>query len=208
MHFGINHIIINGDLIDANQISRHAGSYARRGAEFGNDLDAAEHVLNILTECFEHVYMDAGNHDMRMIHRFGGEMSFQRAMKMIGTFNNLKVSSRSFLHVNNDVLVCHPRQYSKVRGKLAQDLALVKHKHVLTGHQHHSAKTISVDGRWQACDSGCIADTKHQDYVRNEASTYAEPVEGFAAIFGKSIEVFDKFTNFEMLGIPNVLGKQ
>lgn len=205
-HYGVNHVLINGDLIDANQISRHAGSYHRRMSEFGNDLDAAEAVLNILTENFEHVYMDAGNHDMRVIHRFGGEISFQRAMRMIGTFSNLKVTSRSFVHVNNKVLVCHPRQYSKIRGKLAMDLALMKQMHVVTGHQHHSAKTISLDGRWQCVDIGCIADTEHQDYVRNEASTFAEPCQGFGIVFGTSTENFDKFTNFELMGIPNVLG--
>lgn len=205
MHYNVNHILVNGDLIDANQISRHAGSYHRRGSELGNDLDAAEHVLRTLTDSFEHVYMDAGNHDMRMIHKFGGEMSFQRAMKMIGTFQNLKVTSRSFVHVNHKVLVAHPRQYKKARGQLAAELAQLKQMHVLTGHQHHSAKSASPDARWQACDVGCIADTKHQDYVRNEANTFSEPMQGFSIIHGTLIEIYDQFFPFDLYNIPNVL---
>jgi len=201
-HFGVKHILLNGDNVDANQISRHAGQYFNRRSNLEDDLDAFEAVLKMLCEHFDAIYIDAGNHDMRLVHKFGGEVSYKRMMQMIYSDPKIKVTSRSFCFVNDSVEVIHPRQYSKIRGKLPSDLATRWQKSILTGHQHHSAMTISQCGKFQACDVGTLADVELQDYIRNERNTYAEPMNGFAIIFGNRIQCFDKFTLWELFGLP------
>jgi len=197
----VKDVLLNGDNMDCNQISRHAGQYFNRRANLEDDLDAFESVLRLLCKYFERIYIDAGNHDMRLIHKMGGEISYKRAMKLVYDNPKITVTSRSFCFVNNSVEVIHPRQYSRLRGKLASDLAVRFQKSILTGHQHHSAMTISPCGKFQACDVGTLADVELQDYIRNERTSHVEPVNGFAIIFNEKIQCFDKFTPWELFGL-------
>jgi predicted phosphodiesterase len=204
LHFGVKKIILNGDSINADQISKHAGSYFNRRKNLEDDLDALESVLNLLRKYFDEIYISMGNHDMRLVHQMGGELSVNRLMKMVYSDEiKIKVTSRSYIFVNDHVEVIHPRQYSKIRGKLAQDLSMRWQKSILTGHQHHSTMTISPCGRFQSCDVGTLVDVELQDYVRNERTTHVEPVNGFAIIFNNKIQLFDKFTNFDLFGIDD-----
>ena len=204
IHYGIQHVILNGDSINADQIGRHHGSYFNRRKNLEDDLDALESVLKLLKKYFDHIYIDAGNHCMRLVHRMGGELSFNRLMKMVynNDDNKIQVTSRSFLFVNNIVEVIHPRQYRKSRGALPQNLSQRWQKSVVLGHEHHSAMTVSPCGKFQACDVGTMVDVELQDYVRNERNDFPEPVNGFAVIFGDKIQIFDKFTNWELFGLP------
>jgi predicted phosphodiesterase len=200
IHYKVEDIVINGDFIDANQISKHAGSYKRRGT-LEDDLDAAEAVLKLLSKYFKRIYINAGNHDMRLVHKMGGELSFRRMMKMIYDNEQIKVTARSYIYANDNVALIHPRQYSKIRGKTPSDLAYKIRKHVVTGHEHHSASSVSLCGGYQGCDVGTLVNIESQDYIKNEITTHAEPLNGFAIVFGEKIQLFDKFTNWEILGI-------
>lgn len=200
--FGAKTLIVNGDFIDANTISRHLGGYYRRKNELEDDLAAGEALTKLFSDTFEKVYFLSGNHCLqRLTSVFSGEVSAKRLWNLFGVHKNVKLTSRSFLHVNENVLVGHPRQYSSVRGNLTQKMAQLKQKHVITGHHHHSAKTATADGKWQAVEVACMADIEAFEYVKNELNTFAEPMNGFAMIFGEKIEIFDKFTNWELFGL-------
>lgn len=198
-------LILNGDFIDANTISRHLGGYYRRKNELEDDLAAGEALLKLFSEQFEKVYFLSGNHCMqRLLKVFNGEVQSKRLWNLFGTYENVKVTARSFVHVNNNIIVGHPRQYSGVRGNLPQKIAQLKQKHVILGHGHHSAKAITADGRWQAVDVPCAADIEAFEYVRNEINSFAEPINGFCMIFGEKILVVDKFTPLHLYGVDDV----
>lgn len=201
---GSRHLILNGDFLDMNQISRHAGSYYRRKSELEDDFKAAEGLIDIFCERFDHVYFLVGNHSARIMQRMGGELTMQRMAKMMGSHQNFHVTSRSFVKVNKDVLVIHPRQYSRTRSHMAQKIAQRWRKHVLLGHLHHSATAMSPDAQWQAVEVGCMADVELFDYVRNEVNDMPDPVQGFAMIFGEKIVAFDKFSPWQLYGLPEL----
>lgn len=195
-------LIVNGDFIDANQISRHIGGYYRRRSELNDDFQAGEALLDIFAKRFKEVYFLNGNHcGERLVKVFRGEVAMQRLWKMFGSHDNVKVSARSYVVVNRDVIVGHPRQYSRIRGSTSQNIAQANQKHIVLGHGHHSASSISRDGRWQARDVGCMADLTQQDYVRYEISDFPEPLNGFGAVIGTNIQLFDKFTPWEFWGV-------
>lgn len=192
-------LICNGDFIDANTISRHLGGYYRRKNELEDDLAAGEALTKIFAQEFEKVFFLCGNHDLqRLLNVFKGEVKGERLWKMFGSHDNVKLTSRSYVHVNKDVLVGHPRQYSSVRGSLAIKIAAAKHKHVILGHEHHAALTISKCGQYQACAVGCMADLEAFEYVKNEVNDFAEPLNGFAVVCGTKIMNFNKFTPWEL----------
>jgi predicted phosphodiesterase len=207
VQLGCEDVLINGDFIDTPTISRHLGSYYRRKQELEDDINAADAVLGVLSKYFKRIFFDTGNHDQRLIKQFGGELSFKRIMKMLGDHKKLIMTERSYCKVNDSVLIVHPRQYKSSRGDLAQKLSLRHQVSILTGHQHHSAMTISPDGKFQSCDVGCLADLTLQDYVRNELTTYCEPVNGFAVVFGNKIQCFDRFTPWELWNLGEVAAR-
>lgn len=207
VQLGCRDVLLNGDFLDTPTISRHLGSYYRRKQELEDDVSAADAVLGVLAQYFDRIFFDTGNHDMRLVKQFGGELSFRRIMQMLGDHKKLIMTERSYCKVNNSVVIVHPRQYTATRGALAQKLSLRHQVSVLTGHQHHSAMTISPDGKFQACDVGCLADLELQDYVKNEFTTYVEPNNGFAVVFGNKIQCFDKFTPWELWGLQDIAQK-
>ena len=123
-------LIINGDFIDANTISRHLGGYYRRKNELEDDLAAGEALMKIFAKEFKRVYCLSGNHCLqRLIKVFSGEVKAQRLWNLFGAYENVKLTSRSFLIVNKDVIVGHPRSYSRIRGSMTQRIAQIKQKH-------------------------------------------------------------------------------
>jgi DNA repair exonuclease SbcCD nuclease subunit len=168
-----------------------------------DDLQAAEAVLRLLCESFKQVNLLSGNHDTRLIRCFGGEVSTARLYKLLGCFDNFKTTGRFFVHVNGWKFV-HPRQYSKIRVKLAQDLAQRWQMNIATGHQHHSGRTVSICGKFEAVDIGCLVDLNMQDYTTYEAGTYAAPLNGFAVLDGPRLQLFDKFTPWNLFGLPDL----
>lgn len=196
---GCETLIINGDFIDANSISRHWGNYYRRGYELEHDFASAERLLIAFEKSFKNIYYLAGNHCIqRLIKVFGGEVPAQRLFKMFGEYNNLKITSRSYLDVNNDVRVVHPRQYGRVRTSLPQRLAQRFQKHIVAGHEHHVGQSFSSDGKWQAVSVGCMVDVSLQDYVKNELMDFPEPLQGWAIVHGTKIVSFDRNFPFDL----------
>jgi hypothetical protein len=194
-------LIVSGDFIDANSISRHIGGYYRRKSELNDDLAAGEALLKIFAAEFEKVYFLSGNHCMeRLVKVFRGEVQVQKLWQMFGSHSNVVVSARSYVEVNKEVIIGHPRQYSRIRGNVPQKVAQLWQKHVALGHAHHSAKTITTDGRWQAIDLPCLAQLDEFEYTGFEISDMPKPLNGFAMVTGELITVFDRFTDWSLLG--------
>ena len=202
LHFGCEDLIVSGDFIDANQISKHIGGFYRRKSQLSDDFAAGEKLVDLFSGIFKRVFFLGGNHDHdRLTKVFGGEMTIQRIWKMFGDRPNVKVTARSFVEVNRDVVVGHPRQYSRVRGSLPQKIAQMWQKHIALGHSHHSAKTMSPDGRWQAVDLPCMAQLNEFEYTTFQINDMPPPQNGFTIIFGTRMVVFDKFTPWEIYGL-------
>lgn len=198
-------LIVNGDFIDANQISRHIGGYYRRRSELNDDFSAGESLLRVFASRFKKVIFLNGNHcGERLVKAFRGEVAMQRLWKMFGEHKNVKVCARSFIFVNDEVVVGHPRQYSRLRGGIAQKIAMHWQKHVVLGHGHHSAKAVTSDGKWQACDIPCMAELAQFEYTTFEINDMPKPLNGFGAVVGNKIQIFDHFTPWKLFNLPEM----
>jgi hypothetical protein len=201
-HFGCRTVIINGDLIDANQISRHMGQEYRRRATLEDDMDAAEKFMELLCKEFDAVYYTLGNHTARLLHRFQGELSIQRLLKMIYDSPKIITTQKTWMKVNENIRVLHPRSYSQIRGKLTADLCQLYQQHIVTSHHHHSATTYSKDAKWQAMEIGCLADIEKFSYVQDQMGNYPQMMNGFGIIFPDDTMLnFNKFTNWKYYGL-------
>lgn len=207
LKFGCKILLLNGDLIDANQCSRWLGAQYRRKGELNDDIEAARKFIDICLGEFEKIYITLGNHDQRLIQAFSGEVSVQNLMRMIFTDPKVFMTEKHFVDINSDIRVVHPRQYSKTRGKLPADLAQRYQKHIVNGHTHHSASSYSADGKWQAIEVGCIMDVDYAFYAQQGLPNMPEMMNGFAIALppsaGNKILNFNKFTAWSFYGVPS-----
>jgi len=206
--FGCRTCVINGDLIDAHQISKYMGTEFRGTGTLEDDINAAEKFISLFCDLFDEVYYTLGNHTNRILSRMGGELSIQRLFKMISDNPKLKVSSKTWMIVNENIRCLHPRAYSQIRGKLTADLALLYQCHLITGHHHHTATTVSKDGKWQVVEVGCLANTKLMSYVQNHMNNMPTMANGFAIIMPTGeILNFNEFTHWGTFGLPKLGAK-
>jgi hypothetical protein len=203
--FGARTCIVNGDLIDCVAYSKYAHSEFRGKSTLEDDMDAAEKFIGLLCDTFDEVYYTLGNHTARLIRQNSGELSIQRLLKMIYNSDKFKVTEKTWMKVNDNIRVLHPRAYSQIRGKLTAELAGYHQCHLITGHHHHTASTISKDGRWQAVEVGCLANIQLMTYVQDQMNAFPEMANGFAIIMpdGKILN-FNKFTHWKSFGLPNI----
>jgi endogenous inhibitor of DNA gyrase (YacG/DUF329 family)/predicted phosphodiesterase len=193
--------IINGDFIDANQISKHLGTYFRRKQMLGDDFEAGAALMEIFSQVFENVYFLAGNHCIQRLNKlFGGEVAANRFWKIFGSHENIKVTERSFLVANKNTLIGHPRSYSRSRSVLPQKIAMVKQKHVVLGHGHHGGMGYSQDGKWIGWDIPCLANLELQDYTTFEINDMPQPINGYGVLEGDCFDIFHKHSNWKRLG--------
>lgn len=206
--FECEYVCINGDLIDASTVSRHLGGEWRRKNELNDDIEAAGAFLKILCEEFKGVYYTLGNHSQRLISKFMGEVSWQNLVKVMYSHENFKATERHFLDINGKVRCLHPRGYSRTRGKFTADMAQRYQMHLITGHHHHSASTISADGKWQAVEVGTLADISSFGYAQYSMYGMPEMLSGFAIVLpesqGNRILNFNKFTPWSVYGLPDL----
>lgn len=204
-HFGVKEVVINGDLVDAGTISRHLGGEWRRKGELNDDIEAAGAVVKLFCTEFDQVYYTLGNHSQRIIQKFMGEVAWSNLLKMIYDNPKFKGTERHFLDINGKVRCLHPRGYSRVRGKLTQDMAQRYQRHIITGHHHHSASTVSADGNFQAIEVGCLARIDWFGYAQYAMHGMPDMLNGFAIVLpeseGNLVLNFNKFTPFHRLGI-------
>jgi len=203
--FECRQVIINGDLIDASTISRHLGGEWRRRNELEDDLAAAEALIKILSEEFDQITFTAGNHDLRAMQKFMGEVSWERLAKIIYDSNNFKVTEKHFCSVNGVTRVLHPRAYSRIRGKLTADYTQRYQCNIISSHHHHTASTVSADGKWQAVEIGCLADISMFGYAEYAMMGMPEMMNGFGIILpeseGNAIMNFNKFSPWKRYGL-------
>jgi hypothetical protein len=205
-HFGAKTCIINGDLIDANQISRHMGLEFRGRATLEDDMDSAEQLMRVLCEEFDQVFYTLGNHTARLVSRMSGELSVKRLLKMIYDNEKIVVTQKTWMKLNEHTRVIHPRGYSQTRGKFSADLCQRHQCHIVTGHHHHSATSYSKDGKWQAIEVGCLADISKFGYVQNDLNNFPEMMNGFCVAFPDNTFLnFNRFTNWGVYGIRKVV---
>lgn len=203
--FEVKKIVINGDLIDAGTISKHLGGEWRRKNELNDDIEAAGAVVKLLCKEFDNVYYTLGNHSQRLIRSFMGEVAWSNLLKMVYDNPQFKGTERHFLDVNGKVRCLHPRGYSRTRGKLTADLAQRYQMHLITGHHHHTAQTVSADGKFQAVEVGTLAKIDMFGYAQHAMHGMPEMMNGFGIILPHSeqnkILNFNEFTPWKRFGL-------
>ena len=160
-------VILNGDVIDAPQISRHAPIGWEKRPQLAEEIENAKerlHEIENATFKAEKVWT-LGNHDARFETRLASvapEYAKIHGVHLNDHFPNWRSAWAAW--INDDVVIKH-RFKSGIHAP--HNNTVWAGKTIITGHLH-SAKVMPFDdykGTRYGVDGGCIADTDAKAFV-------------------------------------------
>ncbi len=181
----VENIILNGDILDSAQISRHP-KHADT-PKFLNEIELAKQFLEGLRSEFkdQNIYFKIGNHEDRLerylmqnADALAGLIDFRKLLKL-DDLGMRFVESTQFMKIENTYIV-HGHEM-KVSGGVnpARALILKAAANVVMGHVHRTsfASIKSLDGKfYKAYTMGCLCKLR-QAYMPHSNSNH-----GFAII--------------------------
>ena len=179
---GIETLIINGDLIASDGLSKHLCGAASPRLKVQEELRQARQVIQALQHTFPDVYVVSGNHDKRARWQTSGQFT---ADFLLGDLPNVTTTPFSRLYLTSggvDWMVCHPRQYRKAPGSLARDIAETEDINVVVAHTHLLSWSLTKDGRHVAIDGGHCRDAKRTMYKTEDVTTHPRWCAGLTVV--------------------------
>jgi hypothetical protein len=160
-------VIVNGDVIDAGQISRYPPIGWTHQPTLQQEIEVAQDRLGEIEAAVGRARKrwPLGNHDARFETRLAtvaSEFAHIRGTSLLDHFPLWEPCWAVW--INNDVIVKH-----RFKGGIhaTRNNTLTSGKNIITGHLH-SAKVTPFDdynGTRYGVDSGCIADPAHRVFV-------------------------------------------
>lgn len=178
----IRTLIVNGDFFHFDSFSSFLPR--QKEATIAIEKPAANRIANSLLAVFDDIVFTAGNHDFRFSKYLGFAFSYEDSIKMIldqTPLDNFHISSLDYMiYRSKDKIfrVCHPKDYSSIPLTVARKLQPKYGCSIITGHSHHCALGVALDGRNLIMDGGGFFDKGATEYIQ-KTTTHHEWVQGF-----------------------------
>jgi hypothetical protein len=203
-NLGVRKLIIPGDLIHADIISKYLG--AGKQVQILDEVNACSRVLDILETVFDEIHYVMGNHDQRverliarnaktpdgksiqqLIARLLDKPDDAESISM-GVLEHFFGSRKVHVHpltslILNDVwLILHPGTTSRVSPQTERKLASKFLMHCIGGHNHLFGFGFHESGEYIAMNGGHASDNEKYRYVQERITTFPAMQHGFCLI--------------------------
>ncbi len=198
--YGLKTLIIAGDGLDMNAFSSWG---ADPEESWSAEMDEAAAWLWTIYHSYERIYWLRGNHEDRLARRTDWQLTAARFIdavlahhaRTLGTGldfdpERLQFSNYPWLEIDEKWLVVHPSSYSRIPGRIANQLALIRRRHVIAAHSHRANWGWCDDGEHVTIDTGGMFD---EDLIRYRAmamTTHPAWQHGFVAYKGGTAVLF------------------
>lgn len=162
---------IGGDLVDFSAFSKYGREL---GIEASDEMDAAAHILTVLTRNFDRVVYSGGNHEMRLVRQVDHLLSLQRVMELFVTSPRVTITDYHWFELisaGQKFYIEHPKNASIHATIVPKKLCAKFHCHCIAGHGHGWGQTRDDSGRYFAIDSGICADERKLAYAQKQHNT-------------------------------------
>lgn len=179
----IKKIVIAGDFLNLDILS----VFVSKPYELDKELDNAYDVWSLLSETFEEIIYLPGNHEWRLNRKLETPCEFRRIVRMFAQeTENCKIITSEYDSItlfseNSEWLICHPKNYSPVKNRIAYKLAGKYECNVISAHGHFCGMVVSESGKYVCIDSGGLFDPNKILYAQN-TTTYPVWNQGFVMI--------------------------
>jgi len=186
--FDVDQLIVAGDFLNFDSMS----TFISRTIDPNDELQMAGSVVEYLLRYFKKIYLVPGNHEFRFNRKLGKIIDFERLVKMFTESDKVYASEHDHLILGsggNDFRVCHPKNYSVVKGRVSIRLAGKYGMNIIAGHSHYCGINISDNGRHLAVDTGGLFDKKKIEHSQ-QTTLNPEWNQGFCVVFDGRCELF------------------
>lgn len=188
-------LCIVGDLINADAMSKY--DHIVPPISIDDELKAARALIQHWLTVFDRIYYGMGNHEFRILKDGWGTLLFELlgdARLTVSKYTHMTVESGG-IHW----LLTHQRNYSRIKGRVADQLALKFQTNVITHHEHHVAIQRDTYNHYTIVNNGTLADPEKLAYVQLVQSTSAEMCQGFTLLHSGTAHLltpYETFTNW------------
>lgn len=197
--------LIAGDLFNMDAVSSHALIAAPYSV--ADEIEYAAAILQRMFEVFDIVVLSMGNHDLWLNKATEGGFDVVKLARLLDRDGKLWVTSSSKVWIKQHGIVwraTHQRNYSKIRGRVASDLAKKYECNMITHHEHHVSVSRDESNRYTAIANGMLADEEKLHYVNVFDSTSPHMCNGFTFVRDGAAHLltpYETFTDWNMWGM-------
>jgi hypothetical protein len=193
-------LCIIGDLFNFDFLSSYAHLFPP--LTFAQEKAVARELVEEWLGVFDDIWMVIGNHEDRLMREtpFG----FENIQDMVTTSDRFKLSGFAHMEVTSggeQFLLTHQKNYSKNKLKVANELALLEHMHVIAHHQHHTAIGRDHSNHYVIVDNGGLHDSRLMAYVNQKKSTSPRMNKSFVLLDGGTVHLltpYDTMTDWRL----------
>jgi len=186
---GINcnicNLVINGDFSNSDVFSE----FARKQSNASWELEKQEcrKIMKKFQNVFENIFFILGNHDARLLRKTNYSFKLDDLLRiLVDDYNPNQIIATEYDHilVNDDWLICHPHEYSRIAGSKAKQMGEKYGRNTIVGHSHilsHSIIGNNGNNR-HYIDGGCALDFDKVEYEVMNTSTFTQWAKGYVKI--------------------------
>lgn len=202
-HAGIKTLLIVGDWVNMDAFSKY--EHIVPPVPFEVEMRASVSLMARYAGWFDVIWLALGNHEQRLMKLLRGDWSNSILARLLSaSCGKLRITPYSHIvvHSGGQVWRCtHQRNYSKLKGRVGDELAQKYQCNIVSHHQHHAGKIMDRWGRYVVIDNGGIHDAAKMAYVGLVDSTSPTMTKGFTVIMngtGHLITPYDAFTDLSL----------
>ena len=196
-----------GDLVNLDRMSSYDSRVPVESLQ--TEINLAKGALERLMNVGD-VKVFQGNHEYRWSRNLEGVLDIlsfwelvQHGMKT-GSIQIFAETS-AWLHSGKQKwLLTHQRNYSRIKGRVANQLAMLRQTNVICFHQHHFGGIASDNGLYAAFDNGGLHDDSLMDYPHMYDSTMPRMTNGFNMVrdgIGHQFTPYEQMTDYSLYGV-------
>lgn len=189
-------LLIAGDLLDWSSL---ASQKKRNDINEGTEdiLKGLRHLIQLLLDNFNIIYLMPGNHDFRIEVMSEGKLSWKMLfIEFLDAFpERFKIIDFPRVEVNDTWLVLHPDTYRNIPGSVARSFSEITGKNVVCGHSHTTCESDAKNGKFAIDIGGCV-DEELIAYRYYTCKPYGEWRNGFVIIEGEKYKLFIEENDF------------
>lgn len=211
---GERRLLIAGDLVNFDALSAY--DHVVPAVTLKQELAAARAVLNYVLSVFDHVLIIQGNHDMRLLRYMQGAVDAGDFGRLISDFAHdprvtITVQTQAIIRsAGVPWRVTHQRNYSKIAGRVADELAQKFQMNIISWHEHHTAVMRDRYNRHTLINGGGLFDERKLAYVNLVDSTSGGMSNGWVLVkngVGHLVTPYPTMTDWSMWGMADEASK-
>lgn len=200
---GIKTLLIVGDWVNMDAFSKY--DHIVPPIPFATEVQVSVRLMERYARWFDDIWLALGNHEHRLLKLMKGDVSgsmLGRLLSAVGDKLHITPYSHIIIHSGGQTWrATHQVNYSKIKGRVGDELAQKYQMNILTHHQHHAAKLMDRYGRYVIIDNGGLFDADKMAYVKLRDSTSVGMTKGFTVLLrgtGHLLTPYPAFTDFDL----------